>query len=140
MPTGHGDVVEEHVGVRVPAGRDELGVEQEARAGVRAAQHHEHGRPARKGVHRSTRLLVELGMGGLGLIDSEVAGGGRPRQGEGRGAVDRICRRAGQPTAAEGAELGALGEVGGDVPSALRAGGHDASFTPAGVGQISMRT
>src|SRR5690606_1281651 len=41
VPAGHGDVVEEDVALRVASGRDEVAVEEEPAAGVRAAEHDE---------------------------------------------------------------------------------------------------
>jgi hypothetical protein len=93
VPARHGDVVEEDVALGVPAGGDDLLVEQEAAAGVGPAADHQHGGSLAEFFDRCGDLLLNLSLQVLrGQADrgGRVVGGGRHQ----RGATIRAEARA----------------------------------------------
>src|SRR3954451_11195489 len=81
VTAGHGDVVEEDVGARVPAYRGDVGVEQEAGPDVRAAAHDEEGRAGGQRVDR--RLLLARPRAHRGELRAELVPERRRRLGTG---------------------------------------------------------
>src|SRR6478609_9338575 len=77
---GDGDVVEEDVGVGVATGADLVGVEQEARAGVRATQDDQQGGALTQGVDRRLVGSGQATLLGRPLDVLEVADPGEPHR------------------------------------------------------------
>src|SRR5918993_652650 len=113
----HRDVVEEDVGVLVPAGRHLLGVDEEPRAGVRAALHDEQSRPRRQPADGG--LLLGGQWFGV-FVDHRRGGVWWNARGDPFG---RLTARRGEGGAALPAEVASVWVV----VAAVRAEGHQVS-------------